>query len=595
MPEEDEHKRGHKYPFLASEVFNCDMGEVIDMFFRAPCDDAKPEPEEHPEEDEDATKIDSHFEKDDDSGSDSEEEGSNDADSKKKPTEHIEEESHEDSSKTSDLNPLTEEITDEKSHEVANPQSETQANTIVSVEFDVEDKVEEKKVGDEEVSDSSKTEDPKEKLDQTDEKLTQSNETPSWETKDTVTEVVKETHEDIKKDEATELLEEVKLPETPAETHIAAVESHPTIEETHVAWETQNVEICNQNAILDDDDTVISEATTEISAKDSKQKQLSSNKYDLLDYLVKFIDTEEEINDVLAGYFARLFNLLIQKKGEEIARYIYSHEELLYRFAYHSYSKSISEIAIKILDINIEKIEIEKTEISRIRGAFLNKLLEKLKTCPEEVCYEHSLNIFQIFNELTYKKAMDNGSTPIKYYDMLIEQHILNTLGEILTLESPECSSNAAIRILNVLISHLRDHISSSFQTEKKVTPSTFNDSDDDNVVVFKETTENSESQPNIRAIIASHPLVEFFKSHVIDYIVSQLDKNPENCVIDLQYGTNQYTLGKKRLAIINLMESLVELDDEGIRAKKFLKLHSTQNYSIFSLNFHSTHSYIFM
>lgn len=36
MPEEDEHNRGHKYPFLASEVFSCDMSEVIEKFFTAP-------------------------------------------------------------------------------------------------------------------------------------------------------------------------------------------------------------------------------------------------------------------------------------------------------------------------------------------------------------------------------------------------------------------------------------------------------------------------------------------------------------------------------------------------------------------------------
>lgn len=70
MPEEDEHNRGHKYPFLASEVFNCDI--VTDMFFTAPCDDKKDEPEEPAEEDDDANKFDSNYEKDqDDSSSDS--------------------------------------------------------------------------------------------------------------------------------------------------------------------------------------------------------------------------------------------------------------------------------------------------------------------------------------------------------------------------------------------------------------------------------------------------------------------------------------------------------------------------------------------
>ena len=36
MPEVDEHKRGHKYPFLAAEVFNCGINQVLDKFFEAP-------------------------------------------------------------------------------------------------------------------------------------------------------------------------------------------------------------------------------------------------------------------------------------------------------------------------------------------------------------------------------------------------------------------------------------------------------------------------------------------------------------------------------------------------------------------------------
>jgi hypothetical protein len=36
MPELDEQKRGHKYPFLAAEIFNCEINQVLDKFFEAP-------------------------------------------------------------------------------------------------------------------------------------------------------------------------------------------------------------------------------------------------------------------------------------------------------------------------------------------------------------------------------------------------------------------------------------------------------------------------------------------------------------------------------------------------------------------------------
>jgi hypothetical protein len=32
-PEDASHERGHKYPFLASEVFNCELSKLNDLFF----------------------------------------------------------------------------------------------------------------------------------------------------------------------------------------------------------------------------------------------------------------------------------------------------------------------------------------------------------------------------------------------------------------------------------------------------------------------------------------------------------------------------------------------------------------------------------
>ena len=43
MPEVDEQKRGHKYPFLAAEIFNCEINQVLDKFFEAPVK-VKPQP-----------------------------------------------------------------------------------------------------------------------------------------------------------------------------------------------------------------------------------------------------------------------------------------------------------------------------------------------------------------------------------------------------------------------------------------------------------------------------------------------------------------------------------------------------------------------
>ena len=36
MPEKDEQKRGHKYPFIAGEIFNCEINPMLEKFFEAP-------------------------------------------------------------------------------------------------------------------------------------------------------------------------------------------------------------------------------------------------------------------------------------------------------------------------------------------------------------------------------------------------------------------------------------------------------------------------------------------------------------------------------------------------------------------------------
>ena len=46
MPtEQDSHDRGHKYPFIAGEIFNCEINQILDKFFEAPVK-TPPEPVE---------------------------------------------------------------------------------------------------------------------------------------------------------------------------------------------------------------------------------------------------------------------------------------------------------------------------------------------------------------------------------------------------------------------------------------------------------------------------------------------------------------------------------------------------------------------
>mmetsp|Transcript_7621 Transcript_7621/g.8677 ORF Transcript_7621/g.8677 Transcript_7621/m.8677 type:complete len:375 (-) Transcript_7621:177-1301(-) len=90
----------------------------------------------------------------------------------------------------------------------------------------------------------------------------------------------------------------------------------------------------------------------------------------------------------------------------------------------------------------------------------------------------------------------------------------------------------------------------------------------DDEVVLEDDDTKNKEQNASVEEELTHHPLVTFFKDHIIEHLVDELKKNPSNTHLDYQYADNQLILGKKRLACVNLMESLVELDEPSIREK---------------------------
>jgi hypothetical protein len=167
------------------------------------------------------------------------------------------------------------------------------------------------------------------------------------------------------------------------------------------------------------------------------------------------------------------------------------------------------------------------------------------------------LNIFQIFNELTFKRS---------FYTILIDVKVVSKLKEVLLKpESPECCLNAAIRILNVLISHLRDHLSNS--TQSLNSQNHFMD-DNDEVVMEDNREVDQEQNQSTEDLLKDHSLVKFFHQGVIDHLVKLLEQPPHTVKLDFQYGDNQFVLGKKRLASVNLLESLVELDDSETRKR---------------------------
>lgn len=81
---------------------------------------------------------------------------------------------------------------------------------------------------------------------------------------------------------------------------------------------------------------------------------LQKNRIELLDHLLSFLDTDKELNYVLAGYFAKFFSLLLNKHPHKILGYIYTQRpEVINKIIHHCDKKSISDIIPKMLLIEV--------------------------------------------------------------------------------------------------------------------------------------------------------------------------------------------------------------------------------------------------
>lgn len=87
--------------------------------------------------------------------------------------------------------------------------------------------------------------------------------------------------------------------------------------------------------------------STQIAAE-IKVKQ--SNKYELFERFLSFLETDEHLNAVLSGYFSKVFSVLVSSRTKEVFNYVYTHTRDLDNLVKHSYQKSVSEVLIRLLN-----------------------------------------------------------------------------------------------------------------------------------------------------------------------------------------------------------------------------------------------------
>ena len=74
--------------------------------------------------------------------------------------------------------------------------------------------------------------------------------------------------------------------------------------------------------------------------------------YRMLEKLMKFILTQGRRNLTLAGYFAKVVNSFINRRGSNILDYVYERPEIIDALITHIYSRSLAEVLSKIINFD---------------------------------------------------------------------------------------------------------------------------------------------------------------------------------------------------------------------------------------------------
>lgn len=139
--------------------------------------------------------------------------------------------------------------------------------------------------------------------------------------------------------------------------------------------------------------------------ENSEDEQVS--KYMLLDRLFKFLEAEEDdepVNPVLAGYFSKVVQLLVNRKQKQIVPYIIADEnKVIEKLLRHVYSRSVAEVIHRLLHIVESNFEDDlSVKIAEKKQAIMTALIEKLKSDRED---ETVMNATFILQDLMESKS----------------------------------------------------------------------------------------------------------------------------------------------------------------------------------------------
>lgn len=115
-------------------------------------------------------------------------------------------------------------------------------------------------------------------------------------------------------------------------------------------------------------------------------------RYLLLDKLLSILATEEEVNSVLAGYFSKVFNAILERHTNDVLTYIFHYNTHIKNILKHSYNKSISDVLNKLVSFDDRGTGDTPEDIVEKKKELLVQIVDKMSPnnsidCITNACY----------------------------------------------------------------------------------------------------------------------------------------------------------------------------------------------------------------
>lgn len=533
MPADDDgHERGHKFPFIAGEIFNCEINEILDKFFEAP---ERPVPEQASDKDE-------NEESEDKSGQQS---TPNEGNEEATPQDDKAEEEKAGAAKDLEKEGASAQEEQDKAQAEDNQQQEAGNNPQEEQQQESSEGAKDAELAEPQAE--KPTEAGKEEAAQEESKEGSSQVTAGEGAAQQIE--AKETAPEQQNSQEPEAEEQQ---EKPAETK-AEAPSQPAKEpeaEKENQGEDRKEDSHNEEGLLEQDTQESTQQTT-LATEAAEDEAEYENQYLLLDRLFKFIEPEEELNAVLSGYFCKLVSLLISRKQKFLIPYIFSTDrEIIHNLVKHMGQKSISEILNKLMTQIDHDHENMQSQIQEAQKMVVEQVVGHLGADKDE---ENNLNACSIIQDMFETK---------EFYNILVAKDTFQTIANFATAgidESTKASKTSSLTVLNQIITQHIEKIKKK-EGSKDEQKDTNNDEDDDMIIQQTSDDEKDDLSNPLSVSSQTNSMVEALLEKIpqIERVLrpDRQGKETVGSVCDAPFTP----LGQQRLRSVDLVLNMIKL-----------------------------------